>query len=229
MNDIYEVRHENLMRLLDEYGSVAELNERIGKKRNDAALSIVKNRAIGARGKPRQMGNSLARLLENKLGLGHGWMDTDHTGMLVSTIEEESDGIIVQELANTGSMGDSPIMHEQDVLIGQLTLSREFVRRLSPSSPFNLKVITGYGDSMRPTIDSGDKVLVDEGDKDLRDGVYVLRSYDTLFIKRVTRSMKGKITISSDNPSVKLSEELDGTEELEVIGRVIYVWKGFFT
>ena len=81
---------------------------------------------------------------------------------------------------------------------------------------------------MLPTIAPGDKILIDEGGKDLYDGIYVLRSYDTLFIKRVNKNLKGAVVISSDNPTVKLSEELDGSEQLEIVGRVVYVWHGTF-
>lgn len=42
MADVYEIRHDNLLRLIQEYGSIAEINERLGRKRNDAALTIVK-------------------------------------------------------------------------------------------------------------------------------------------------------------------------------------------
>lgn len=170
----------------------------------------------------------MARDIESKLHLGRGWMDTDHTGMLISSIDKPAEGVKVLELENTGSMGDDPSVLEQDVIIGGLTLAPDFVRRLNPSNPMNLKVLTGHGDSMLPTIAPGDKVLIDEGVKDLYDGIYVLRSYDTLFIKRVNKNLKGVVVISSDNPTVKLSEELDGSEQLEIIGRVVYVWHGMF-
>ena len=180
-------------------------------------------------GKPYLMGDKLARDIESKLKLGRGWMDTDHTGMLIDSLDKPAlDGVRVLELANTGSMGDDPSVLEQDVIIGGLTLAPDFVRRLNPSNPMNLKVLTGHGDSMLPTIAPGDKVLIDEGVKDLYDGIYVLRSYDTLFIKRVNKNLKGAVVISSDNPTVKLSEELDGSEQLEIVGRVVYVWHGTF-
>lgn len=229
MADVYEIRHDNLLRLIQEYGSIAEINERLGRKRNDAALTIVKNRSVGSRGKPREMGSTLARKIEQGLGLDNGWMDTDHTGIVVESAEDDyEEGIRVLELENWGSMGTDPAVLEQDVILGGITLSPEFVRRLNPSSPKNLKVITGHGDSMSPTILPGDKILIDEGVTDLCDGIYVLQSYDSLFIKRVSRNLKGKAVISSDNPNVKLSEELDGSEELRIVGRVVYVWHGFF-
>lgn len=222
-----EVRKDNLNLLIEQYGTIAKLNEVLGRKRTDATLSQIRQGLISTTTKrPRVMGDKLARQIEEKLRLGHGWMDNDHSGIATNEEKEKSDAIVVPVLENYGSMGDEPNFSEQDNVLGKMELSPEFVRRLRPSNAFNLRVITGRGDSMRPTIESGDRVLVDEGDKDLRDGVYVLRTQGSLFIKRVTRTLSGGITISSDNPNVKLSEQLNGSEEVEVVGRVIYAWKG---
>lgn len=76
---IYEIRHTNLLTLIADYGSLANLNEALGRKRNDAALALIKNKSIGFRGKIRNMGPTLARLIEEKLNLDEGWMDKDHS------------------------------------------------------------------------------------------------------------------------------------------------------
>lgn len=230
MRPVSEIRRENLELLIEEEGTIPALNEKLGRRRNDPSLSFIRAQSVrSSTGKPYLMGDKLARDIESKLKLGRGWMDTDHTGMLIDSLDKPAlDGVRVLELANTGSMGDDPSVLEQDVIIGGLTLAPDFVRRLNPSNPMNLKVLTGHGDSMLPTIAPGDKVLIDEGVKDLYDGIYVLRSYDTLFIKRVNKNLKGAVVISSDNLTVKLSEELDGSEQLEIVGRVVYVWHGTF-
>lgn len=86
---VYEIRHENLLSLIAQYGSLANLNEALGRKRNDAALSLIKNKSIGFRGKTRNMGTTLARLIEEKLKLEDGWMDKDHSQVKLSkTIED---------------------------------------------------------------------------------------------------------------------------------------------
>lgn len=215
MRPVSEIRRENLELLIEEEGTIPALNEKLGRRRNDPSLSFIRAQSVrSSTGKPYLMGDKLARDIESKLKLGRGWMDTDHTGMLIDSLDKPAlDGVRVLE---------------QDVIIGGLTLAPDFVRRLNPSNPMNLKVLTGHGDSMLPTIAPGDKVLIDEGVKDLYDGIYVLRSYDTLFIKRVNKNLKGAVVISSDNPTVKLSEELDGSEQLEIVGRVVYVWHGSF-
>ena len=77
---------------------------------------------------------------------------------------------------------------------------------------------------MEPTLSDGDEVLVDASDHGarLRDGIYVLRSDDTLVVKRIAIKPGAKqITISSDNPAYPSWNDVD-REGVEVIGRVIW-------
>ena len=39
-------------------------------------------------------------------------------------------------------------------------------------------------------------------------------------------NMKGKLLVSTDNPNEQLSDLLDGSEEIEIRGRVVYHWNG---
>lgn len=58
-------------------GSLAQLNEAIGLDRTDATLSQIRTKAPHSKtGKPRVMGDDLARKIEEKLSLDRGWMDT---------------------------------------------------------------------------------------------------------------------------------------------------------
>lgn len=76
MRTINEIRHANLLLLIDEYGSLAELNDQLGLPRTDATLSQIKNRSKDSKtGKPRVMGDVLARRMEAALGKQTGWMD----------------------------------------------------------------------------------------------------------------------------------------------------------
>jgi hypothetical protein len=57
--------------------SLAELNEAIGLVRTDATLSQIRTKAPHSKtGKPRVMGDDLARKIEERLSLEVGWMDT---------------------------------------------------------------------------------------------------------------------------------------------------------
>lgn len=66
--------------LIDKYGGLAELNDRLERSRTDATLSQIKNQSPHHKtGKPRGMGDDIARDIEEKLGLEEGWMDTPPT------------------------------------------------------------------------------------------------------------------------------------------------------
>lgn len=74
---IDETRRQRLEMLIKQYGSIAELNIRIGMARTDATLSQVRNQAAHSKsGKPRVMGDPVARKIEKELKLPPGWMDT---------------------------------------------------------------------------------------------------------------------------------------------------------
>jgi hypothetical protein len=75
---IDETRRQRLEMLIREHNnSIAELNAAMEMDRTDATFSQIRNQAVHSKtGKPRAMGDDLARRLEGKLGKPVGWMDT---------------------------------------------------------------------------------------------------------------------------------------------------------
>lgn len=137
--------------------------------------------------------------------------------------------IHVPILANAGSMGAGTEVEHDDVMVGAIALSPDWVaKRIHPSSTEALRFIHAYGDSMRPTFEDGDILLVDTGriDTSGADGVYVLASDRRVFIKRVTERFDGVQEVTSDNPTVRTVQELDGRSPIRVLGRVVWVWNG---
>ena len=66
--------------LIKKHGSLAELNEKLGWTRTDPKLSQIRNANIRpGRSKSYQMGDAMAREIEEKLALERGWMDTPPT------------------------------------------------------------------------------------------------------------------------------------------------------
>ena len=101
-----------------------------------------------------------------------------------------------------------------------------WLRALTPSSSSKLSIIRVEGDSMAPTLSSGDDILVDLGDcmDRLRDGIYVLRAEDVLVVKRLAlHPTGGRVTVQSDNPAYPDWPDCD-LESIHCIGRV--VWAG---
>lgn len=140
----------------------------------------------------------------------------------------ESDSILIPLLSATGSMGPGNDLITEDVLMGNIPVSRHWLALNVPRSrPEALQLVHAYGDSMLGTLNSGDFAIVDTDCQvaDI-DGVYVLQANGQLFIKRVTRRMDGAHVITSDNPSVRTVDVLDGTQPVRICGRVVYGWNG---
>jgi len=101
-----------------------------------------------------------------------------------------------------------------------------WLKSLTASPAENLSIVRVEGDSMAPTLNAGDDILVDLGDTAdrLRDGIYVLRIDDALVVKRIALNPMGRrVTVQSDNPAYSDWPDL-GIGELNCIGRVI--WAG---
>src|SRR5687767_14056046 len=89
-----------------------------------------------------------------------------------------------------------------------------------------LSIIRVEGDSMAPTLNAGDDILVDPADcaERLRDGIYVLRVDDALVVKRIALHPVGRrVTVQSDNPAYPDWPDCE-MGEIACIGRVI--WAG---
>lgn len=141
------------------------------------------------------------------------------------------DAVMVPVLANCGSMGPGEALLETDVIVGDLALSPHWINQyIRPQNPRELRFIHAYGDSMAPTFTDGDVLLVDTGigarDPSLREGVYVLQVGDKNYVKRVTPTFDGKLQVTSDNPSSKTVQVLNGDHEVQVLGRVVWAWNG---
>lgn len=100
-----------------------------------------------------------------------------------------------------------------------------FLNSLTRTPAEKLSAIKVLGDSMSPTLDDGDQILVDtEGVTPGRDGIYVLRSEDVLNVKRLSvNPATGRLSIKSDNPLYENWNEVD-PKTVQIIGKVL--WAG---
>jgi transcriptional regulator with XRE-family HTH domain len=105
-----------------------------------------------------------------------------------------------------------------------------FVRDQLHTSPNRLLVLDTTGDSMAPTILSGERVIVDTGHKTpTPDGLYAIRdTFESIVVKRlqVLRSSRPtRVKVMSDNANHP-SEEIP-LGELEIVGKVLCCLKLF--
>ena len=101
-----------------------------------------------------------------------------------------------------------------------------WLKALTASQPSKLSIVRVEGDSMAPTLNAGDDILVDLGDSTdrLRDGIYVLRIDDAVVVKRLALNPTGRrVTVQSDNPAYPDWPDCN-LADIKVIGRVI--WSG---
>lgn len=91
----------------------------------------------------------------------------------------------------------------------------------------DLNCVVARGDSMEPTINSKDTLLVDTSKTNPRDGqIYVIRSSDVLWVKRIQRQLDGSLLLISDNttyPPMPLA--LADHPDIQVIGQVVQISK----
>ncbi len=94
----------------------------------------------------------------------------------------------------------------------------------------DLHVVLARGDSMEPTISDGESILVNTAEKDPKDGhIYVVRSGDMLWVKRIQRQLDGGLLLISDNkmyPPMRL--DLETLQDVQVIGKVVNSSKNFY-
>lgn len=241
MDAIDEIYRQRLRMLVTTHGN--------GRQSNFAALldrspAQVAQWLHGSRdsksGAPRAMSRKTARFIEQRLGLPEGWMDqplgaVDRQTAGLAPVQAPSteylpgfEQLSIPVLANAGSMGPGVDQMHDEVVVGRLTVSPQWATRtIKPTALENLRFIHGYGDSMEPTFIDGDILLVDIGVVEPKiDGVYVLEANDRIYIKRVRQRLNGEFEISSDNPTVKTIDVLDGSQQVAIRGRVVWAWNG---
>ncbi len=119
--------------------------------------------------------------------------------------------------AGAGSLNDS------DMLAGKVGFDEKWLRRLGVV-PSQVALIRVEGDSMQPTLNDGDDIMVDQkmGHDSVKAGIYVLRMDDVLMVKRVKPLHKGHISVISDNLEYPSWPDLR-LRDIVIIGKVIWV------
>ncbi|MGB5955404.1 LexA family transcriptional regulator [Pseudomonas sp.] len=127
-----------------------------------------------------------------------------------------------------GSMGPGSEPPDINMVVEHMSLDANWVRQnLTYTKLENLKLISGRGDSMAPTIRSGDAVLVDAGVTSVEDdAIYFFLMRGKLQIKRIQRGLDG-LTIISDNgqyPPIEVPGERE--DDIKILAQIIYWWTG---
>lgn len=140
----------------------------------------------------------------------------------------DTNTITIPQYATGGRGGAGLVLQDQPGMIANWTVSRDWLTANIPSysSPDNLYIVTGFGDSMPDTYNPGDPVLIDTGITTCdHDGVYFFRVGNEGFIKRLQRIPTVGIRVLSQNRDYEpwtITPDMD----FQVFGKVLKAWKG---
>jgi len=152
----------------------------------------------------------------------------------------ERSNVITGDFSRPGAVGDEIRIPHYDVraamgggqkpddyveLLRDVTVSQEHLRRLGVDyeSPYHLKMITGWGQSMAPTIQDKDPLLIDVSiDEYTGDGIYLFNEGEYLFIKRLQLADAERFEVISDNEKHK--DRQVRKEDIYIRGRILLVW-----
>ena len=105
--------------------------------------------------------------------------------------------------------------------IDGLCISRKWLSQRS-LEPAHLRSVDVIGESMKPRLNEGDKVLVDTSDTGPRSGrAYVLLQGNELLVKYCQLLPEGALRVSSENPKFPTYDvDLSKADGVSIVGRV---------
>lgn len=136
----------------------------------------------------------------------------------------DDDSVMVQQFDIALGMGGGGYL---DNAVGEpMRFSRSWIRQFTKAPPEKLLWTSGMGDSMAPTINEADVMLIDTTDRTPRisDKIWAIDHCGLGMVKRLRASAHG-MRILSDNPLVPEDVAVDG--EMQVFGRVVAVVRRF--
>lgn len=138
--------------------------------------------------------------------------------------ENEQDVIYINYYADVfASCGDGNIVFSEEKV--KIPLSIQLIKGYSRHK--NYSVINATGNSMAPTIDDGDKLLVEhwEGEQIQDNCIYVFCFNQEFFIKRLSKNLD-EIIIKSDNSDYR-TRTINGStiNELIPVGKIVGIFK----
>ena len=137
----------------------------------------------------------------------------------------ETDIILLPTMSVTASAGGGSAIHKDEIK-GHIGFDRAWLNSNIGLPISKLVSLSSVGDSMEPTINAGEMLLVSQAEQHMNpgDGIYIIRLEGDILVKRLQRLPGSKLKISSDNTIYGSYEiKLDEGTEFEVLGKVILV------
>ncbi|NJM00316.1 MAG: helix-turn-helix transcriptional regulator [Synechococcaceae cyanobacterium SM2_3_2] len=180
------------------------------------------------------------RIIAEHTGASVDWLLTGQGAMLLNPelakrVEEAEksqpatgkDAWVSLPLLDIAAGAGSGTFVDEEVGEDVIAFRESWIRQRFMTSPQGLNLIHVRGESMEPTLRSGDIILVDTKAKDPREGICVLKLDGTLLVKRVAVYPGRQLEVSSDNPAYRpfTIDLKDPPEDFGVIGRVLWSFR----
>jgi AcrR family transcriptional regulator len=224
-----------LARLIQE--PVEAFSPRLAEEiRNLTGAPVTKAHSVGD-----SSGATAADAIRDMLSRSGKNLSDDARRRLIAVVEaEEGGGAIEIDYYRPGAMGDEvwiahydvraamgggQIPHDYPEMLQDVRVSPQHLREMGVEfkEHFHLKMVTGWGQSMAPTIKHRDPLLVDISIREFTgDGIYMFSWEGHLYIKRLQWLGDDQINMISDN--TRHPPQTIRADETYIQARVLLVW-----
>lgn len=182
-------------------------------------------------------------VLSKTAGVSIEWLATGHdntqlTGSEVQAVSPKRDvtdvhgnNVDLEEFVfvpryNVAAAAGYGAWNDDETPMFTVSFRRYWIVNHLKADPKKLSVISVMGDSMEGILNDKDIILVNHGDKEPSEGIYVLRLDGQLIVKRVQRLPGAELFVTSTNPAYKpFTINLNNIpSDFDVVGKV--VWYG---
>jgi phage repressor protein C with HTH and peptisase S24 domain len=196
--------------------------------------------AKGERNDTDDHSQSAAEIVRNMLAKQGKGLSEDARRRLLAVAEADEGGAIGLDYYRPGAMGDEvwiahydvraamgggQIPHDYPEMLQDVRVSPQHLREMGVEfkEHFHLKMVTGWGQSMAPTIKHRDPLLVDISIREfVGDGIYMFSWEGHLYIKRLQWVGDDQINMISDN--TRHPPQTIRADETYIQARVLLVW-----
>jgi transcriptional regulator with XRE-family HTH domain len=171
---------------------------------------------------------------------GKGLSEDARRRLLAAAESDDGGGVIEVDYYRPGAVGDEvwiahydvraamgggQIPHDYPEMLQDVRVSPQHLREMGVEfkEHFHLKMVTGWGQSMAPTIKHRDPLLVDISVREFAgDGIYMFSWEGHLYIKRLQWIGDGQFSMISDN--TRHQPQTIRAEDTYIQARVLLVW-----
>ncbi|SER01368.1 S24 family peptidase [Sphingobium sp. YR768] len=177
------------------------------------------------RGTPRKLDEEDRRILARYFGVAEQMLGGGATDRVAPAPVRGLPAVVAVPRLALGASAGGGTLDDDERASGAMAFDARWLRHLGVR-PQRVSIIRVDGESMAPTLNDGDDIMVDHDDDAdrLRDGVYVLRLDAVLMVKRIAMGpLRGRFSVVSDNPHYPDWADIDPAL-VDIVGRV--VWTG---